>query len=713
MHSTIPAVRSRRASRRLLTAILVGLLGVLLPVLTAPTVQATPPPVPPVRFSQIDLGDPQHLPILMYRERHSMGSTPEVSFDRNVAAAEIPNVKDGKSLIIVAPNVDRFAAHTDVATIDLFLFDPTKFTYELVDVNLQPIKPTGADGPSWRGPPASYNWDISKEDPATVKELRGGRMHSERVIARFAARLGPLSDNAELNDLVDRVTMVASEKIPCDSQPSFCYDNLESKTFFPNVKEVVWVTDAPSQDKIYQAAKAAKQNGTTSPLAGRESSATVLRRAQGQWQNTGLRLAPDTAVMMNKAPFSAPGNAKPTGPAVAALSGADPGGIDFSTLQLRYLSEDGSGQLHYAFDAAAATGSDHKITAGKIAAGEMSDAFFVWLSLPESTFWVNLNPTEPDRIVDSRLGVTDVGRILLQADFRMKKIVGKLIYPDTKLGKEFWGDLDPGENNCISMRQWIVPKPATVYEDNGGLYIVDAPLEVKMETDYLTKSGAGGDDSCQSSDSRMTSVFRNKVLPKVEDEVNHGADFADLRRVYLSRVAAEWYRERGHGSLTGMINSGDAGPWPAMQNWSPRTVFDQYVRSYKNKEFNIHRRETHGNYIYDVTYSYGGVDFSQVSLSALSAAAFQSRQPGLADAVNAAAQRPTTDKTGRVLLGGAGYPVAHGRPDLTAQPPVKDVGAHSRPWVRTLITILIAGLVVGIGVTVFRKNGRRGRRLRI
>ncbi|MFD1051006.1 hypothetical protein ACFQ1S_38490, partial [Kibdelosporangium lantanae] len=140
----------------------------------------------------------------------------------------------------------------------------------------------------------------------------------------------------------------------------------------------------------------------------------------------------------------------------------------------------------YAFDANTGNG---KVADGQVAATQSSDAFFVWLSLPPSTFWVNLNPTEPDRIVDARLGTTDVGRILLEADFRMKKVVGRLLHPDSDTGKQFWAAGDMTTQNCVDMRQWIVPKPASVYEDDGGLYIVDAPLEVKMETQYLTERG--------------------------------------------------------------------------------------------------------------------------------------------------------------------------------------------------------------------------------
>lgn len=63
------------------------------------------------------------------------------------------------------------------------------------------------------------------------------------------------------------------------------------------------------------------------------------------------------------------------------------------------------------------TGDQH-LEAGRTAAVQASDAFFVWLSLSPDKFWVNLNPEEPDRIIDAQLGTTDVGRILLQADLQ-------------------------------------------------------------------------------------------------------------------------------------------------------------------------------------------------------------------------------------------------------------------------------------------------------
>ena len=166
------------------------------------------------------------------------------------------------------------------------------------------------------------------------------------------------------------------------------------------------------------------------------------------------------------------------------IGATDPlGGVDFSTLELRYLSDtyQGGSGLGYAFSADASA-TDKPSYGGRAAARLASDAFFVWLSLPTSKFTVNLNPDEPDRIMDAEFGRTDAGRVLLEADLRMKKTVAKLIHPDTRAGARYWAALH-GEAKCSTMRQWIVPAPASVREDGGQVYVIDAPLQVKLETD--------------------------------------------------------------------------------------------------------------------------------------------------------------------------------------------------------------------------------------
>ncbi|MGH3450960.1 MAG: Imm52 family immunity protein [Haloechinothrix sp.] len=88
----------------------------------------------------------------------------------------------------------------------------------------------------------------------------------------------------------------------------------------------------------------------------------------------------------------------------------------------------------------------------------------------------------------------------------------------------------PDDDVCSWTRFWITPKPASVRASGEDLYILDASLK---------------------------------------KSVNENPEYADLRRVYLSRVAAEWYRQVGQTKDTqfkGLIGDGVAGPWV----WGPR-----------------------------------------------------------------------------------------------------------------------------------------------
>ena len=65
------------------------------------------------------------------------------------------------------------------------------------------------------------------------------------------------------------------------------------------------------------------------------------------------------------------------------------------------------------------------------------------LAVSDDKFWVNLAPWEPDRIIDEQLGQSDVGRIMLEADFQMKKDFSNYMNPcANETGKAQWNLLD-------------------------------------------------------------------------------------------------------------------------------------------------------------------------------------------------------------------------------------------------------------------------------
>lgn len=395
----------------------------------------------------------------------------------------------------------------------------------------------------------------------------------------------------------------------------------------------------------------------------------------------------------------------------AEMSDEQLGGVDFSTLELRYVTDTYDGgvgrgaQYAYQVDAKPGTGVAY---GGREAAQLAADSFFTWLALPPSSFWVNLNPNEPDRIIDARLGRTDAGRVLLEADLRLKKTDAKLLNPRTARGRAFWDALR-GERSCLSSRAWIVPRPAVVRESGNALFILDAPLEVKMET---ANAGSESDPSAcpgQSvADTRHNDkVYRKSILPLVQRAVNNAPEYADLRRVYASRVAAEWYRQRSTTKRTAysdLIDSGDVSAWPSRVPWDPQEVYRRYVRSYREGEFRVERRTRRGGYVYVNTYTYGGVDFTTVPRQVLDAAEFIRTRPALTATADRALAAPAAEE-GRpaVWLGGA----SGERPRSAATPaPASPLG---RPafYVATGLPML-AWLGLG-GVLLARRRKTRGR----
>ncbi|WP_411147227.1 hypothetical protein [Streptomyces sp. A30] len=384
-----------------------------------------------------------------------------------------------------------------------------------------------------------------------------------------------------------------------------------------------------------------------------------------------------------------------------------PGGIDFSALELRYLSDPGDGSgLQYSFQAPASTTGGTSPDLGVEAARLTSDAFFTWLQLDPSAYWVNLNPSEPDRITDPRLGRTDAGRVLLEADLQLKKDTGRLIHPDSTTGRQFWAGL---EGRCILTRVWIVPSPAQVRTDGDRLYILDAPLDVKMESAHRSQLPMGQDPlNCPQKDEATErhneELFRSLVLDRLKKDVNSAPQYADLRRVYLARVAAEWYRDLSRSETTtygDLVGRGEVGPWATRTDWQPRDTFDAYVESRTEGEFDIDRSETHNGLVYRATYFYGGVDLAEVPLRQVSDGSFEARYGSLSEDVGASLKRPSPgDASGTLWLGSPTPRQAAG-----LGPP----GDGSSPWDLTLrlLPFAAAVLLLPLAVLLLRRWRRR------
>jgi hypothetical protein len=370
-----------------------------------------------------------------------------------------------------------------------------------------------------------------------------------------------------------------------------------------------------------------------------------------------------------------------------------PGGIDFSTMQLRYVSDTdaGEGGVRYSFEADDVVDEDEAPSFGGLeAAQRSSDALFTWLALAPSAFWVNLNPDQPDKITDSQLGKTDAGRVLLEADLLLKRSHAKLLDPATDLGDRFWDAVHfdkATEFPCLPLRLWITPAPASVREDGGQLYILDAPLKANAEFFKISTQPPGV--RCQQTDEvakENVTVYQQIILPELTKVVNTDPGFADLRRVYLSRVAAEWLRQRSAvkpNAFAPIINSNNISRWPARTAWSPQEVFTRYLKSYNEGDFKYTRQVQDGGQTVTVTFALGGVDFSESKRQPVSASTFKAQHPTLPITVTKSVKAPLAYKEADAdltWLGGDAAehhttPPGHGGLPITGAPVAAIAGA--------------------------------------
>ncbi|MDC7121890.1 LPXTG cell wall anchor domain-containing protein [Cellulomonas fimi] len=317
-----------------------------------------------------------------------------------------------------------------------------------------------------------------------------------------------------------------------------------------------------------------------------------------------------------------------------------PGGIDWTSLELHYVSDNPQTKdFGYAFSAAELPddGEAEPGYGGEAALDLSSDALFTWLSLDQSQFWVNLNPDTPESIIDPQFATTDAGRVLLQADLRFKETQNTYMDPATEHGKAFWDSMERTSDGLIchgSYRMWVEPKPATVREDGDQLYILDAPLAARYEPmDIDWRPPGQEEDLCEDAPQdivdRNTQRIADTFAPLLEQRVNTAPEYADLRRVYTSRVAAQWLKERDAerpGAFHDVIGSGDVSAWPARTAWDPQDVFDEYIEQLSTPLFRYEWTFGEMEYWMDIV---GGVTLPDTPREAMPAEQFQQEHPTL------------------------------------------------------------------------------------
>ncbi|MCP3683484.1 MAG: hypothetical protein GY861_12425, partial [bacterium] len=272
----------------------------------------------------------------------------------------------------------------------------------------------------------------------------------------------------------------------------------------------------------------------------------------------------------------------------------------------------------------------------------LADYFLAGLTVPEKDLWVNLSPYEADRIITPDLAMTDMGRDMLGEDYVLKQLMSSLTYPESESGKKFWQKVYQKAYQLYGTTKipmdtfnkvWIVPEKAVVYEEADGAFIGDRHLKVMLEADYLAcrQAGFAVQKNQQTKDHRpetidqsvgaqrdvpsdinniSSQITREIILPMVEEEVNHGKNFAHLRQIYDALILATWFKKRLRQTIDNRPKTKDqkdntiegfydqaylnqnkiAGIETDDPNIKEK-IYNQYVEAYKKGIYNYIRRD--------------------------------------------------------------------------------------------------------------------------
>ena len=421
----------------------------------------------------------------------------------------------------------------------------------------------------------------------------------------------------------------------------------------------------------------------------------------------GIDSAPPELAAFSSSGFCGEGEGTPGG-LMKALTSGNLGGVDFSTLQMRYMSDDpDSTGLRYSFSGqkdTSATPQDTD-TALNVLIDNAAD-LRTWLVLSPDEFWVNLNPAEPDRIIDSQLGQTNAGRELLDADFQLKRSSAALMNPNTTLGAQYWRDLAGSSPSvCYGSRMWIVPGQVQVREDGGSLYILKAQLAVKAVPDHVADMPADCHYDART-DARGQRLDQTMIVPLITKMVNTAPEYAPIRRAFMARIVAQWIRDRHASgqrtSFDSLIDSWNIGPAQLQDGWQPQQVFNAYVKSLKDGEFTYNTTFHQGGATYIQKITIGGVDFTSLNPTVVSAAQMNQQYPQLPQIAKASVKNLTGGPDGSIWLGGTlGSPGSGSQASGGANPNNTFTGGL------IVIVILIAPAVGGATFGIRRRSKRR------
>lgn len=228
--------------------------------------------------------------------------------------------------------------------------------------------------------------------------------------------------------------------------------------------------------------------------------------------------------------------------------------------------------------------------------------FFGFLTIPEDALWVNLSPYEKDRIIPDALAQTDIGKDMLLEDYLLKQFTASLTDPNTPHGKKFWDEIHSisyalAQTTKIPIntfnKVWIVPGKTTIYKKGNTCFVKEITLNVMLDEDYQAAKENSDNGIRFTGDKKIAAeinkqakeVFKRRLLPIIEDQINNSVSFAPLRQLYHTLILANYFKRKlkTNALYRNYINQGKT-RFIALHNSSKikRIIYNSYVNSFRH-----------------------------------------------------------------------------------------------------------------------------------
>lgn len=290
-----------------------------------------------------------------------------------------------------------------------------------------------------------------------------------------------------------------------------------------------------------------------------------------------------------------PASAAAQAVAIPAFSPVREDADSFRSSHLRYLSFPRDGTCGMLLDR-----EDSVYVGGGDAVHDARQCFTyfqIGLRLSPDSFWVNLRPDAPDKIMDPLLAQTDVGRIMLEADVQLKKDLARLTSPQFPAGKRYWERLYAKAETIFGTselqiptvtRPWIVPGEIILRTTGTSAYIYKAKLSVRLEADRVQ----GGDTDPRMKELNLYSsgLIRELILPELIRMVNTSRHYSGLRKVYYSLILARWFRDNSLTASSAYARYIDTRLLDGLRSaatWSAGDYYARYRESFARQEYNV------------------------------------------------------------------------------------------------------------------------------